>query len=400
MKISAEAKKALAIGSVGVVAYCLVYICRNLLSALSPQLTEAGVFNVEQLGTMSSVFFVTYAIGQLINGAIGDKVKGKYMVSMGLILASLCVISLAWVAGKPVLPYVVYGAMGFVLAMVYAPLTKLIAENNEPKYATRCIVGLAIGCDLAAPLAGVLVAVLVWRAAFVTGGMLLLIMGALLFAVFTAYEKRGMIRYGQFKPAKESGGSLKILLGRQIVKWTFVSMLTGIVRTAVLFWLPTYISQHLGFAPERASLLYTVATTVLMSGAFLAVFLYGRMKNNLNATVLLCFGASALCFLLVYLVRQPAVNLVFMVLAMLSSNCAACLMWNQYCPSLRDTGMVSGATGFLDFASYMAAAISSKLFANAVGSIGWGNLILVWTGLMCVGVAVALARPKNKIKGE
>ena len=125
-----------------------------------------------------------------------------------------------------------------------------------------------------------------------------------------------------------------------------------------------------------------------------------RMKNNLNATVLLCFGASALCFLLVYLVRQPAVNLVFMVLAMLSSNCAACLMWNQYCPSLRDTGMVSGATGFLDFASYMAAAISSKLFANAVGSIGWGNLILVWTGLMCVGVAVALARPKNKNKGE
>ena len=84
-----------------------------------------------------------------------------------------------------------------------------------------------------------------------------------------------------------------------------------------------------------------------------------------------------------------------MVLAMLSSNCAACLMWNHYCPSLRDTGMVSSATGFLDFASYMAAAISSKLFANAVGAIGWGNLILVWVGLMCSGVIVALIRPKQ-----
>ena len=400
MKINAQAKKALAIGSVSVLAYCMVYVCRNLLSALSPQLTAGGVFSVDQLGTMSSVFFITYAIGQLINGAIGDKVKGKYMVTMGLVLASFCVMSLSWVAGTPWLSYTVYGIMGFVLAMVYAPLTKLIAENNEPVYATRCIVGLAVGCDLAAPLAGLLVAVLAWRAAFITSGTLLLIMGVFFCIIFTSYEKRGMIRYGQFQPPKESGGSIKVLLRRRIVKWVFISMLTGIVRTAVLFWLPSYISQHLNFAPERASLLYTVATTVLMSGSVVAVFLYGRMKNNLDKSVLVCFTSSALCFLMVYLVRQPAINLAFMVLAMLSSNCAACLMWNQYCPGLRDTGMVSGATGFLDFASYMAAAISSKLFANAVGSIGWGNLILVWVGLMCVGVTVALLRPRNKTKGE
>lgn len=396
MKLGSEAKKAFAMGTVGVVAYCMVYICRNLLSAMSPQLTQAGVFSVEQLGTMSSVFFITYAVGQLINGAIGDKVKGKYMVSLGLILASLCVMSLAWVAGTPTLSYVVYGVMGFVLAMVYAPMTKLLAENNEPKYATRCIVGLAIGCDLAAPLAGVLVAVLIWNVAFITSGVLLLVIGVLFFLLFTVYEKRGMVRYGQFQPAKESGGSIKVLLGRQIVKWTFVSMLTGIVRTAVLFWLPSYISQHLQFSPGHASLLYTVATTVLMSSSFVAVFLYGRLKNNLNASVLVCFASAAVCFLLVYLIRQPGVNLVFMVLAMLSSNCAACLMWNLYCPSLRDTGMVSSATGFLDFASYMAAAISSKLFANAVGSIGWGNLILVWAFLMGCGVVLAVVRPAKR----
>lgn len=82
MKMSEQGKKALTMGSVCAIAYCAVYICRNILSALSPQLKESGVFNEDQLGTMSSVFFAVYA--------------------------------------------------------------------------TRCVVGLAIGCDLGAPLAGLL----------------------------------------------------------------------------------------------------------------------------------------------------------------------------------------------------------------------------------------------------
>ena len=71
------------------------------------------------------------------------------------------------------------------------------------------------------------------------------------------------------------------------------------------------------------------------------------------------------------------------------------MLWSRYCPSLRDTGMVSGATGFLDFLSYMAAAASNIVFANAAGSIGWSNLILVWAALVFCGILVAL--PWNKL---
>ena len=53
-----------------------------------------------------------------------------------------------------------------------------------------------------------------------------------------------------------------------------------------------------------------------------------------------------------------------------------------------DGKMVSSATGFLDFMSYMAAAVSSVLFANAVNAIGWKNLILVWLGLVLFGAII------------
>ena len=115
----------------------------------------------------------------------------------------------------------------------------------------------------------------------------------------------------------------------------------------------------------------------------------------MDLTILIMFLCSTGFFVAVYCVTHPIVNLVLIVLAIMASNGAAAMLWSRYCPSLRDTGMVSGATGFLDFLSYMAAAASSAIFANAVSVVGWSNLILAWAALVLCGVLVAL--PWNKI---
>ena len=118
----------------------------------------------------------------------------------------------------------------------------------------------------------------------------------------------------------------------------------------------------------------------------------------MDKTILLMFFTATTMFLLTYLVKQPVMNIVFIVLAIMASNGAASMLWSRYCPSLRDTGMVSSATGFLDFLSYMAAAAANLFFANAATAIGWGNLILVWLGLMVIGVAIALPYKKQERK--
>ena len=87
--LSPLAKNALLLGTMCSIAYLAVYVARNALSAASPQILQDGVFTTAQIGNMSSIYFITYAIGQLINGVIGDKVKGKYMISFGLMLAAI-----------------------------------------------------------------------------------------------------------------------------------------------------------------------------------------------------------------------------------------------------------------------------------------------------------------------
>jgi sugar phosphate permease len=167
-------------------------------------------------------------------------------------------------------------------------------------------------------------------------------------------------------------------------------MITGVIRTTVVFWMPTYLSDYLEFTPDNAALIFTVATFIISLTTFIVIFIYEKLGHNMDLTILITFISSSVMFALLYFVRIPVLNIALLVLAIMSSNGAATMLWSRYCPSLRDTGMVSSVTGFLDFVSYMSASFSSTLFANAVSGIGWGNLILVWCGLVVCGVIVAL----------
>lgn len=397
MKLSSGAKKAFLLGSLCSISYLAVYVAKGALSAAGPGMTASGAFTTELIGTLSSTYFIVYAIGQLINGFIGDRIKAKYMISFGLILASVGFLLLPQLSHLPNYATIAYASAGFFMAMIYGPMTKVVAENTEPIYATRCSIGYTMASFLGSPAAGLLASVLIWPWVFRSTGAILLIMGTVTFFCFTLMERKGIVKYGQYARKKGEKGGVKLLLKRQIVKFTLIAILTGVVRTTVVFWMPTYISQHLGFAPEKATLIFSVASLAFSFSAINAIVIYEKLNRNMDLAILLGFITSAVFFLLVFFIKQPILNVVCMSLAILGNNLAASLMWSRYCPSLYDTGMVSTATGFLDFCSYMAASASSKLFSGAAGTLGWGVLILVWMGLMCCGIIVALPWRKKKV---
>ena len=390
-------KNAIYIGVLCSVSYLAVYFARNILGAVSPQMIEVG-YAETYIGKLSSIYFICYAIGQLINGIIGDKIKARYMISVGLFMAGITNLMFSFLSQNYAsLAMVAYGLTGFFLSMIYGPMTKIVAENTEPIYATRCSLGYEFSALIGSPIAGIAAAILVWQSVFVTSSIILIIMAIICFAFFLFFEKRGIIKYNQYTPKKENGKGIKVLIKHRIIKFTLISVITGIVRTTVVFWMPTYFSQYLGFSPKTSASIFTVATLIISLTTFITIFLYEKLNRNMDKTILIMFVTASLFFMSLYLIKQPILNIVFMVIAIMASNGAATMLWRRYCPSLRDTGMVSSATGFLDFMSYMAAAASSTLFANAVSQIGWGNLILIWCGLMLFGVAISIPRKTKNL---
>lgn len=388
-------KNALVIGIICSISYLACYFARNILSVISPQLVEATKDTIKisfkYIGTLSTANMYCYAIGQLINGIIGDKVKGKYMVGLGLTLSGICGIIFG-LAGSKIVMLISYGLIGFFLSMLYAPLTKLIAENTHPKHAVKCCLGLTFASLFGTPVAGAVALIFEWDMAFVVCGIILLCVGIGFMLCVTMLEKKGIVTYKVKARADKKKGSIKVLIEHEIIRFSFVSILTGIVRTSVVFWVPTYLSDCLKFSPETATIIFTAMTIVQSISPYVNnIIIYELiLKRNMNRMLLLAFSMSTVSFILMLLtIKIPFVNIVFLAIALITANGASDMLWSIYCPSLRDTGMVSSATGYLDFLSYMAAASANILFANAI-SAGWNKLILVWAGLMLGGVVIAL----------
>ena len=383
-------KNAVYLGLLCGISYLAVYFARNILGTVTPQMLGEG-YTETFIGEASSIYFIFYAVGQLINGAIGDKIKARYMISIGLLMAGVTNFIFPRISYQhPSAALIVYGLTGFFLSMIYGPMTKTVAENTIPIYATRCSLGYTFASYFASPLAGVAAATFVWHNVFLAGSAILGAMAVVCFVVFLFFEKNGIVKYNQYDNKKEKGGNIKVLVKHRIIRFSLISIVTGVIRTTVVFWMPTYISQHLGFSAENSALIFTIATFAISFATFISVFMFEKLGGNMDLTLRIMFIASTIFFGLVYLTKSPVANIVFLILAIMASDGAASMLWSRYCPSLRDTGMVSGATGFLDFLSYMAASISSTLFANAVTDIGWGNLVLVWFGLMAFGIIISL----------
>lgn len=394
-----DIRNAVYIGAICSLSYFVTYLDRNILSVTSPQMIEAGVFNNDFVAKLSSAFFFCYAVGQLLNGIIGERIKTKYMVASGLGVAGLCSLLFPHLTEMRLLICVLYGAMGFFLSMVFSPMSKLIAENTTPIYATRCTLGMEVGAMLGAPAAGAVAIAMAFRPAFHSVGVMLLVVGALFFFCVQLMERKGIVSCNRYPRPKEKDG-IRLLIKNKIVKFTAIAALTGIVRTSVVFWLSIYASQHLGFSPEKAAVIFTISTLVISFSTFFSVFTYEKLGYNMELTIFLSFILSACSFAGVFLIKKPIVNVAFLIAAIFFANCAAVMIWTRYCPSLRNTGMVATATGFLDFISYMAASLSNFLLADAVDRLGWGSLILIWCALMLLGVVISIPAKRTAMNTD
>lgn len=390
MKISTKARNAIFLGSLCSLSYFAVYIARNLLGAVTPKMT-ADSFSLDYIGELAAIYLLAYACGQLINGSIGDFIKAKYMISIGLLSAGVASFIFVQIATLPWAAMVAYAWTGFSLSMIYGPMTKMVAESTDLIYATRCSLGYTFASFFGSPMAGLLATFLSWQATFNVSNAALVFMAVICFVFFTLFEKKGIVKYGSpKKPGEKQPRDYKGLFKRSIIKFALIAVITGVVRTSFVSFLSTYFCDYLRYNETETASIFSIATLIISFTAFIAIFVYERLKRNIHLTTLLFFAISAVFFALSCFIYNPIANISLIVIAIMASNAAATMLWSVYCPSLRDTGLVSGITGFLDFLSYASAALASLLIPRLVTLIAWRNLIFVMAALMVLGFAICL----------
>ena len=391
-----ETKNAVLIGLMSCTAYSACYTGRNILSAAMPQLAENKVFTQSSLGSMASALLLFYGLGQLINGFIGNRISAKYMVTAGLGIAGILTILFAYTTNS-VFGIGIWAVVGFFCSMLWGPLSKLIGENTE-KSAGRML----LTCLTGASIVGILLTYLLALAGtsvknaklpFISSGILLVIIAAAFYVLTASATRRGIIKNYDITLAKNNKtNSKKLFLNIGFISMLLVCSLNGIIRNAVVFWVPTFISQNFSVSSAVTMAISTLMPITNLIGSFLSMWLYKIIGRDERKLCIYLFLFSVFMFVTVYLCGK---NLAWLSISALFMACAAMtgvcnMVFSIYVLHFSNTGLISGITGFFDFTSYITASAASSLFPKLLNVGGWNAVVVTWIAATVSGLAFAV----------
>lgn len=391
-KMKPEIKSATVLGLSCFLAYASCYMGRNILSTMLPQMIANSVYSRESLAMMGSTFLITYGLGQLINGFIGNKVSAKYMVFIGLFTTGiLCILFPLF--SSYLFSLILWGICGFLCSMLWGPLSKLVGENTSARIGRIILTSLII-----ASIAGTAIAYFLalfsalkssWKLGFLITGVCLIIISILWFIANTIMENKGIVKKIETscQPIKTKN-TLKHLVHNGFIAITIVSMLNGIIRNAVAFWIPTFISERFQVSVASAAALSSILPFINLGGTLLSVYIAKLLHNDEKKVSTILFAFTTLMFITMYFLnaRGMILNLIALFTASAAMTGACNMIFSFYVLRFTDTGKISAITGFLDFSSYASASAASILFSSLLPRYGWNFIVGIWAVTALTGV--------------
>lgn len=379
------------IGSLCIATYLASYVTRNILSVSTPEMIKEAFFTKEYTGLLSSVCFIFYAVGQLINGFIGDMVHPKYMIIMGLGVSSISTFAIPLFDNR-IIHFTAFALIGFGLSMLRGPLMKVISENTAATHA-RMICTLFSMASFAGPfIASLLSIAFKWRTVFAVTGIISVFITVASVAVISLLEKRGEIK---FTPKKEKGvlnSILSVFKLEDFFFYMFISAIGEIAGSSITFWIPTYTTEHLGFSGDAASTIYSVVSLTNLFTPFITLVIYEKFIRNGVKLALVMYVLSAVFFIAVRFTAAPLVNVIMLIIAKMAAAAASSIVWSAYIPGLARSGKVSSANGVIDAAGYAMASLANVIFSGSVSRLGWGGIVNMWYIIMLIGAAASAGK--------
>ena len=379
------------IGSLCIATYLASYVTRNILSVSTPEMIKEAFFTKEYTGLLSSVCFIFYAVGQLINGFIGDMVHPKYMIIMGLGVSSISTFAIPLFDNR-IIHFAAFALIGFGLSMLRGPLMKVISENTAATHA-RMICTLFSMAGFAGPLIASLLSIFFeWRAVFTVTGIISVFITVASVTVISLLEKRGEIK---FTPKKEKGvlnSILSVFKLEDFFFYMFISAIGEIAGSSITFWIPTYTTEHLGFSGDAASTIYSVVSLTNLFTPFITLVIYEKFIRNGVKLALVMYVLSAVFFIAVRFTAAPLVNVIMLIIAKMAAAAASSIVWSAYIPGLARSGKVSSANGVIDAAGYAMASLANVIFSGSVSRLGWSGIVNMWYIIMLIGAAASAGK--------
>ena len=400
------------------ITYASFYLGRVNISVTLPGIMQEFGFTKTNLGIVLSSLFAMYAIGQFINGQLGDKINSRRIITIGLISSALLNFIFGFTGGIIGLMVVIWGLNGYVQSMGWGPTVKAMAnwfpQNIRGKISGRLGTCYILGGAISWLLAGTIIRYFNWRFTFWIPSIIMVVIAIYWFIrARNAPEEIGLpsleeqeegIENTQVRKDEHIGFSktLKITLLNPYI-WFAAFGLFGlnIVRYGFMSWAPTYMFEEQGATISLAAYKAIAFPIAGGLGAIFAGWASDKIFKNRRAPV--AFIMLILLAVFCYLFRVVPgenwiISLIILLLIGFFTFGPHVIIVAALPADLGSRKAASSVTGFIDAMGYVGASLTGVGTGYLVDKINWDAAFYFWIAGALLAAAMMIMVWKFELK--
>ena len=365
-------------------AYAGFYLCRKTIAVAQPEFMKQFGWNEVDVGIILSGYLTAYAIGQFINGALGDKLGSRAMLALGFVTTVLMNLFFGF-SYSILIMFFFWTINGYAQSIGWPSVIKgmsnwfSVRERGKvmSPWGTCYSVGDVVGTGLAAFIIGRVAVTTIqpvgggeavtyadWRWVFWIAGITLAVIAAIVLLLFknrpqdvnlpdiAVYHKQTT---EVESTEKNIWKNTKDVLRRGPV-WILGLTYFGVkfIRYTFMFWTVTYLAREKGMGTELAGYISTIFAMAGILGTLVASYLSDAVFKSRRApiSVLMLLGLTLSLF---FFYKAP-ISLIPVAIGLVG--------FMTYGPDF-----VISAVAVMDFGSREGTSTAAG-FVNGLGSIG------------------------------
>ena len=397
---------------IGIIALCSLvyfvsYFSRKDFAAVMAGMISEGAIGRANAGLVGTMLFAFYGVGQLVSGYLGDKIKPKYLIIIGLSATAVCN------ALMPIVPegvmIAIWGVNGLAQAMLWPPIVKILSTYLDHKTFVTANLVVTSAAHVATVLLYVFVPIcltfMTWQTVFFTASILAacsmiafaLLLGLVLPGESEVTSEENNKDNAKAKAISHNDENILVVLKRSGVVTVFACIVVcGFLRDGIESWLPTLYSEAFNRDVSESTLLSIILPIFSIISISVVTALHKRKTfNNEVMGAAILFGGALVCAIpLAFFVQLE--SRVFGVISLLLTAliCAAMhgvnfLLISCLPGRFARIGRSATVSGVCNSCVYIGAAISTYGIALISGLMGWSLTIATWCVILVLGIAFA-----------
>lgn len=378
--------------------YAASYITRINFSALISEIIDAENITKSSASLITTALFVSYGAGQLIFGAIGDRVSSIKMIFFGMLATSILNLFMLFFSGNVPFMTATWFLNGFAQAIMWPSLAKITSDYLDVDGYKNSCVSIAVASNVATVgmyvISPLLLYVMPYKMIFLLCGAVGILMTIWWKIKIPFYEgRREKIATSVLEPRgnftkKGIGSGVFVMLSGICI----AICIQGILKDGITTWTPSFIKEVYNL-PSSLSILITVTIPIFSIISYkMGGYIHRRfIKNEIFCASVFFLTASLASFLLSAVYRGNPI--VCVLLAGVITGCMhgvnlmlICMIPGRF----EKGGNVALVSGVFNFVSYAGSSISTYLIAKFAEIYNWQKTVLLWAVLSALGMLICL----------